>query len=281
MSANRYATLFLIFTFNFNNLFAQCYENDKAFFDDSQRGWFWGESCKKNIEKDNENKTVEELHTPIEAKYKISPKEVNIPWEIIDSLTRESVKQIEKETRDIAVTYPTYTNVLEHKKLQKYISDQAKEFMNQTINVTKQDFDMAQWVASHPVRSTTAINTEKEINTHKRIEIFQKYKNNMFVMAVTAKNCSFCEKQEPILKMLEEQYGVQYDTYDTDKFKDFAYAMKVERTPDMFLLFREYENDPKPKIVRIATGFHGLLDLVEAVVYGLKTIGKIKNEEVK
>jgi hypothetical protein len=67
----------------------------------------------------------------------------------------------------------------------------------------------------------------------------------------------------------------------TDKFKDFAYAMKVERTPDMFLLFREYENDPKPKIVRIATGFHGLLDLVEAVVYGLKTIGKIKNEEVK
>ena len=88
-------------------------------------------------------------------------------------------------------------------------------------------------------------------------------------------------KQEPILKMLEEQYGVQYDTYDTDKFKDFAYAMKVERTPDMFLLFREYENDPKPKIVRIATGFDGLLDLVEAVVYGLKTIGKIKNEEVK
>ena len=52
MSANRYATLFLIFTFNFNNLFAQCYENDKAFFDDSQRGWFWGESCKKNIKKD-------------------------------------------------------------------------------------------------------------------------------------------------------------------------------------------------------------------------------------
>ena len=49
----------------------------------------------------------------------------------------------------------------------------------------------------------------------------------------------------------------------------------------MFLLFREYENDPTPKIVRIATGFHGLLDLVEAVVYGLKTIGKIKNEEVK
>ena len=281
MSANRYATIFLILIFNLNSLFAQCYENDKAFFDDSQRGWFWGESCKKKLEKDDENKTVEELATPSEPKYKISPKEVNIPWEIIDSLTRESVKQIEKESRDIAVTYPTYTNVLEHKKLQKYISDRAKEFMNQTINVTKQDFDMAQWVASLPVRSTTAINTEKEINTQKRIEIFQKYKNNMIVMAVTAKNCSFCEKQKPILKMLEEQYGVQYDTYEIDKFKDFAYAMKVERTPDMFLLFREYENDPKPKIVRIATGFHGLLDLVEAVVYGLKTIGKIKNEEVK
>ena len=61
MSANRYATIFLILFFNINSLFAQCYENDKAFFDDSQRGWFWGESCKKKLEKKDENKTDEEI----------------------------------------------------------------------------------------------------------------------------------------------------------------------------------------------------------------------------
>jgi len=305
MPKNRYKNIVLSFSVIVSissSLYAiDCSKSDESYFESNKKGWFWGESCDKPKKKKDEEKPKEKQQkvddsnktTPVteevkptpekqpEKKYKLSPKEVNIPWDIINELTRDEVKKIEKEARDIAVTYPTYENVLEHKKLQKHISDGAKAFMNQTLNVTKQDFDMSQWVSSMPVRSAIAINTNNEINVKKRKSIFAKYRNNMILMVVTAKGCDFCEKQKPQLKNFEKEYGVQYELYDMAQFRDFAYSMKVERTPDIFLLFREHEADKSPKIVRIATGFHGVLDLADATVFGLKALKKISDKDVE
>ena len=199
MSKSRYSNYFLIaiaLAITTSSAFAvmdQCLDDDgKSYFDSQKKGWFWGEGCKKQFSKkleDNaskkqqshaEKKLSEDLNQT--KKYKISPKKVEIPWDIIDQITREEVKKIEKESRDIAVTYPTYENVLEHKKLQKYISDKAMDFTTQTLTVVKQDFDMAQWASSFKVRNQTQIEEASKEDISATKDIFEKYKNNMTIV---------------------------------------------------------------------------------------------------
>lgn len=80
----------------------------------------------------------------------------------------------------------------------------------------------------------------------------------------------------PLLKNFEEEFGVEFKEVDISKNKEFAINYKVERTPDLFLLYRDKSNEPL--LTRFGNGLHTIQDLKSGVLAGLYTFKKISKD---
>lgn len=171
---------------------------DDGYFNDGKKGWFWGEQVQekkedektpklpdltkvKNSDFNSENfKKVQEMLKKKDEldgsvivyngkEYKTVPTKTNVPFEILDSLHPEEISRLETETKNISVMYPTQENVLEYKKLQKYIAKKALGFTDTNFMVAKQDSEISNWVAETSMRNRVEIDAKRELDNERKM----------------------------------------------------------------------------------------------------------------
>lgn len=275
------------------------------YFEDSKRGWFWGE--KKEIEEkekkeqqivnlpnmnniknsqfnnDNLNKLQEELKKKDEMiitygdkQYKSIPTTTDVPWPILDKLHPDEIVALETQTKNIAVMYPSNENILEYKKLQHFISNKALGFTDSNYLITKKDPEISNWASSTSMKSRIEITTKRETETKEQISVIQKHKDKMIILVATLPTCPYCEKQIPLLQKFKNDYDVEYKEIDISKNKEFGIKYQVQKTPDLFLLYKN--NNGEPQMTRFGNGLHTIQDLRSGVLAGLYTFEKIPKE---
>lgn len=297
-SRNKIIVLSLITIINLN-------AND-SYFNDGKKGWFWGEEKAqekkdeqqlpsipdltkiKNSNFNDENfkkvqdmlKKKDELNDGVITyngkEYKTISTQTSVPWEILDTLHPEELGKIETETRNISISYPTNENVLEYKKLQHYIAKKALGFTDANYLVTRQDSEISNWVAETSMRNRVEIDAKREDNLNKGKEVLQEHKNNMIILVATSPTCPYCKKQMPLIDKFYKDYDVEYKEIDISKNKEFAMKYQVQKTPDLFLLYRDTNDEPL--LTRFGSGLHSLSDIKSGVLAGLVTFNKISKE---
>lgn len=279
MQYNKYKTYLLILLLS---LAVNIDAADKTYFEDSKRGWFWGEKIIKQKDKEKPKENIEKkiskqnivIHNGKE--YKTVEKTTNIPWDILDTLHPDEISNLETETKSISVMYPTTYNVTEYKKFQKYILDKATSFTDTSYFVTKQDPDISNWVSDKSMSSRMQISAKRNDLWDKQKKVIEKYKNDIIILVATLPTCSFCKEQIPLLKAFEEEFNVEYKEVDISTNSKFAINYQVQKTPDLFLLFRDEGN--KPLLTRFGNGLHTIQDLKAGVLASLYTFKKIPKD---
>lgn len=283
-----------------------------SYFDDGKRGWFWGEETpKEELQKPKENvipdlsklqnnsfsseslkKLQEELkkkenNNEVDenyvyyngSKYRTAPSETNIPWEILDTLHPDEIVKLETETKNISVVYPTMENVTEYKKLQKYLTNKALAFTDTNYLVTKTNGEIADWVSKTSMNSRVEIDAKRIESNNQVKESLATHKDRMIILVATSETCPYCKKQMPLLKEFHKKYDIEYKEIDIVKNKVFATKYQVKRTPDLFLLYKDDNNEPL--LTRFGSGLHTLPDIESGLVASLVTFNKLSKDYLK
>jgi len=276
MQYNKYKTYLLITIFLSYTLSLQAIE--KNYFDDSKRGWFWGEiKSVKEPKKKDEAITNDDNKILFNGKeYKSIPTQTSIPWNILDRLHPNEISNLETQTKNISIMYPTQENVLEYKRLQKYIASKAMGFTDTNYLVTKQNSEISNWVSDTSMASRLVISAKRTNLWKKQKDIIALHKKDMIILVATQATCPYCKQQMPLLKDFEDEFGVEFKEVDISTNKEFAIKYQIQRTPDLFLLYRD--KGDKPLLTRFGNGLHTIEDLKSGVLAGLYSFKKISKE---
>ena len=79
-----------------------------------------------------------------------------------------------------------------------------------------------------------------------------------------------------ICDVIRKEYGVEFKEIDISKNQEFAANYQVEKTPDLFLLYREKNNEPL--MTRFGNGLHTIQDLKDGVLASLYTFKKVPKD---
>ncbi len=286
--------------------------NASSYFDDGKRGWFWGEEApKEEKEKPKENvipdlskiqnnnfssESLKKIQDELKKKdqnnelnenviiyngksYKTAPLKTSVPWEILDTLHPDEISKLETETKNISVTYPTMENVTEYKKLQKYLTYKALAFTDTSYLVTKTDGEISEWASESSMNSRVKIDAKRMESNDKTSEALALHKDRMIILVATSETCSYCKKQIPLLKEFNKKYDIEYKEIDIVKNKIFATKYQVQRTPDLFLLYKDDNNEPL--LTRFGSGLQTLPDIESGLVASLVTFNKLSKDYLK
>lgn len=278
MQYNKHKTYLLVAYLLAFSLYAQAF--DKNYFEDSKRGWFWGETQPKEVldkkEEAKRDKKKEDTIIIDGKEYKTISNKTNVPWQALDKLHPDEISKLETETKNISVMYPTEENIVEYKKLQKYISDKAMGFTDTSYLVTKQNSEISNWVSDTSMSSRLVISAKRTDLWEKQKNIISEHKKDMIILVATLPTCSFCKQQMPLLKDFEKDYSVEFKEVDISVNKEFAKTYNIQRTPDLFLLYRDKGNEPL--LTRFGNGLHTIQDLKNGVLAGLYSFKKISKD---
>ena len=278
MQYNKHKTYLLVAYLLAFSLHAQAF--DKNYFEDSKRGWFWGEAQPKEVldkkEEAKRDKKKEDTIIIDGKEYKTISNKTNVPWQALDKLHPDEISKLETETKNISVMYPTEENIVEYKKLQKYISDKAMGFTDTSYLVTKQNSEISNWASDTSMSSRLVISAKRTDLWEKQKNIISEHKKDMIILVATLPTCSFCKQQMPLLKDFEKDYSVEFKEVDISINKEFAKTYNIQRTPDLFLLYRDKGNEPL--LTRFGNGLHTIQDLKNGVLAGLYSFKKISKD---
>lgn len=250
-------------------------EQKVDYFNKSKKGWFWGEEMiknkKNNIKEEKYNKNIIVYRN---KEYKTIPREVDIPWNFLDSLDPDEISKLENLSKKISIMYPTNKNVLEYKKIQKYLINKALVFTNANMLISKQNSLISNWVAKTSMRSPYEINAKRKNKLLKQREFLNSYKNKIIILVAIQKGCTICKKQVPILEKFKKSFDIGYKLIDIEKNTLFLRKYKVNKTPDLFLLLKNSNN--KASLIRFAIGLQTVSDIKSGVVSVLNSLVKNK-----
>jgi len=242
----------------------------KEFYKDSERGWFYKEVCEEEKKKKSSQK-----FTP-EKEYRIlNNTKVNIPWDKLDKLDPDEIYKIYKRTRKIAVMYPTRHNIKEFQKLNIWITNKSQKFMEEFVKVVRTDTELARYASSVP-SSTIARDTYLKATANFKKQILKKYRNRAGLVVVIKAGCPYCERQKQILKYFQIKTGWTYKLVDVNNAPNMVRKFGIARVPDIFLVLNR---NGKPVWIRVGTGLHSEPELEEIIIFGLYSLGEIKNSD--
>lgn len=239
----------------------------RDYYQDRERGWFWREVCVKE-EKKKEEKKKEERKT----EYKTIPNKVRIPWDKIDQLDPEEIAKLEKESRKIAIMYPTEENVREYYRLQRYILTKSREFAVQIGAVSRTEPALFQRPQYPVVREIWYEEKQKKMQ-----EVFTFYRNKAGIVAIGQRDCPYCIAFEPVLREFGGETGWQVRMVYMEDNPQLAINLGTQLTPDIFLVVNTGSGN---RWERIGSGFMPLDELKKSVLFGLYRLGELKDESL-
>lgn len=250
-----------------------CIEPDKGFRNNAPgRGWFWGQQVCEPVA-DNETVAAREMDKEEQQKeeWKILPKTANIPWEILDQLDPDEISQkIEPEAKKVAVMYPTEENIMNYRKLSRWIFDKAKTFTSADTQVRVENPSIAEYAITSPTSKV-----RRTINYLYREEnqaaVLRPYADRAKLVVYTRDNCKYCIAQKPLLQRFNQVFGWEIMERRLEDNPEEMIMLNIEYTPDIFIILNTHQG---VKYQRIATGLTQYTDLVKAVINGLRYAGE-------
>lgn len=264
-----FAFLFLLIGF----AIAQECKPSGMYYQDRARGWFWKEVCVKKEKKEKEEeKKREEKKEEKQAEYKTIPNKVKIPWDKIDQLDPEEIAKLEKESRKIAIMYPTEDNVREFYKLQRYILAKSREFAVQVGAVSRTEPALFQRPQYPIVREIWYEEKQKKIH-----DVLTRYRNKAGIVAIGQRDCSYCKVFEPVLREFARETGWQVKIIYMEDNPQIAINLGTQLIPDIFLVVNVGNNN---RWERIGSGYMPIEELRKSVLFGLYRLGELKDESL-
>ncbi|TDA67320.1 hypothetical protein E0765_03610 [Sulfuricurvum sp. IAE1] len=251
-----------------------CKPHSENFYGDSERGWFYSEApCTK---KDENTSVAKTPTTNTNKKYKLIPKVVEVPWDIIDQIDPEQIAEMERDAQKTALMYPTDHNVKQHRLLHKYVVKKSVAYAKAGDRLGRADTELAAWRSEIPLSAFARTASLKQAGD-KNNETLRKYSSMAGIVVITQRGCGYCEKQIPILEMLREQTGFTYKEVDMAQAPTAVINLGVATTPDMFLVLNK---NGVPRWHRVASGLNTLSEIKQAILIGLHSLGEIKDNTI-
>ena len=272
-----------ILTINFS-VFADLCRESESFFYDGHRGWFYGEYCEPKKDKPITEKKKKELNIAVkqlenvmedkkdkknEPELKFLPdKKVKIPWDILDELDPDTISEIEQRSRKIAIMHPTYENVKEYMYLQKYMTDKSWAY-SETFQVVTQTDPVLAGTGGAIESTKFARDVMFSVENEKQDEKLKSYARDKAGLVMFYKTgCPYCAQEKRMFDSLKEKYGFQYELINIDTNPALAQKFQVSTVPDMFIVFRDKNDEPVWR--RLGIGLHTLPELKEVIYFSIQ-----------
>ncbi len=228
-------------------------------YEDRERGWFFGEWCEKVKEKKEERKERRKV--------------VRVPWDRIDRMDWREIRKLIEEVKGQAVMNPTYENVREWKRLQLWMTKKSMDFMRMDMLVTVTSGDV--YVVN---RGSPYYNRERIRYINSRVdEILMKYRGKAGLVVFVDPVCQYCRLYEPIVRDFRRETGWDVMFVNVRKMPEVAMRLGVSVVPDTFVVLRK---GGEYLWQRAGTGAFTLNVLKRNVVMALWALREVSYEEV-
>lgn len=181
---------------------------------------------KKVIEKEDENKTK---------------KSVSIPKDL-DKLSADEINKIIKESKKIAVSFPTVQNIQKYIKLQNYAMKKSEKFMTKWQQALLKDSSLD---LSAPIAKGTFARNAATFQAASKREQF--WKDNIdkigIVVFFNTNETSINKAQNRVLYFIKKDYqNMAITTLFKQEHKNLSSKHGVKVTPDIFIVYKDEED---------------------------------------
>lgn len=225
---------------------------EHPFFEDEQRGWFWGEVFPLDEDVEPELEPEPSASIPAEPAEPAGPPPLSTAW-----LREEMPKAL-----DSAIDNPTAENIEYYLYLQKVSMNKSEEYAKAVQLATIQDP-----VLNENYRRPSAGFASRESDSLAAEQakiILSDLSKDTQIWFFFASNCPYCHKMLPVLDVLKHKYNLKTFAVSMDKKnipdapwgKTFkvdqgqAAQLGVKTTPSVFLVRAK----PEPQFLKISSG---------------------------
>jgi conjugal transfer pilus assembly protein TraF len=238
----------------------------RPYYFNHEEGWFWYIDPPKPEKPLKPKKTKEKLESEPKSQ-KIEPKGFRSGWP--EFHTAEDIHAYAKRLMDRAVMDPTPEKVKKYLVFQKYILSRSRLFTDVATRVIWDTPELDQ-AAEKPradiARTVLARVSQQDIN--RRLAKASRLGGVFFFFSSI---CPYCRLEAPILKRLEETYGIKVIPVSIDGGglpeyphpildNGIAAALNISVTPTLFF------GVPPKQMQRIANGFITMDELQERIL---------------
>lgn len=260
---------------SFAFLFSASVFASNPFFFDKERGWLWREEPVID-----EKEKIKEIPPPPASPSESKPEEMvelDVAW----------LKSNMERLMVAAINNPSHENLASFAYAQRLMLDTSSRFSSKMT-----EFMMLEDTLNESNRrplSQFAINSFKGEQRVSIRDVFDSVKQRSGIWFFFSSECEYCQKQVPVLRQLNAQYGIDILAISMDggvlpgmeKFEvvmDYNLAMSekfgVSSTPSLFMV-----DSKNMDVIAIAEGLQSLQEIEEKVMLLAKERGFVSDEE--
>ncbi|MBN8762162.1 MULTISPECIES: conjugal transfer protein TraF [unclassified Thiobacillus] len=204
---------------------------------------------------------------------KTDKKATDKPKPIKDMKTMEELQKELARLKDLAIMHPTQANVRSYLEAQTYVMDKSSLFADVARRVVwatpSVDYN------SRSPTATFAQLSKKDMRSAAQAQTLAELSRDFGLMFFFRSDCPYCHQQAPVLRLLEQQYGmpvmgVSMDGGGLPQFPDarrdngismiVSGGQGIQTVPALFLVHRETR-----QAVPIGTGALAIDEIVERI----------------
>jgi conjugal transfer pilus assembly protein TraF len=199
-------------------------EEEKRWYDDSKRGWFWYEEPEPDTEEDKESQTQDPRW----------PDMANFTTEQLWNMHPEDFQALLKLFLQKAVQTNSVEDVKAYTKMQDIARRKSAVFANVSTYVVQQtpQFNV---LAARPMNTPGKTARVRMQNDEVRNTLASSQRD--FALVVFGSNgCGYCERQNRILQYFQDRHGWEIKQINTDRNPELAERFNVTVTPTILLI---------------------------------------------
>lgn len=237
-------------------------KNDKVFYDDRQKGWYWYEAGKEGKETKTSTSTEYSATQPsIKGPLKYSYNEMWVMYP--DDFKAYSAKVTKR-----AVQFPTEENIKHFLEVMDVTRRKSAAF-TAAVNYVAQKDALYTRENTHPI-TAPGLKVMKDIRYHEIDSLIRNSRKEFALIMFTQPGCGFCIAQTDILSFFEETFGWPLRMVNIKENPAAGARFGVEQTPSIMLVHKETKD-----YLRISSG---VISLSKLKLRLYRSIRMMKNE---
>ena len=237
-------------------------KNDKVFYDDRQRGWYWYQVGKESKETKTSTSTeYSAIQPPSKRPSKYS---YNDMW----VMHPDDFKAYSAKVTKRAVQFPTEVNIKHFLEVMDVTRRKSAAF-TAAVNYVAQKNALYTREDTHPI-TAPGLTVMKDIRYQEIDTLIRNSRQEFALIMFTQPGCGFCNAQINILSFFEESYGWPLRMVNIKENPTAGARFGVEQTPSVILVHKDTKD-----YMRISSGVFSLSKL-KLRLY--RSIRMMKNE---
>lgn len=234
-------------------------ENDKAYYGDAKRGWWWYE--KIPLEKKDRDEKVEDGK-------KRSPRLSDYTMEELWNMYPDDFQAVLMAFQKKAVQVPSENNVREYYVVQDIARRKSLAFANVSAAVMQKYPDLSV-AADYPI-TAPGRNAEVSQRTDEIESRIRSAREEFALIYFSSAGCPYCAEEGSILSLFVEKYGWEIREIDIEREAAVSSVFGIETTPTLLLIYRGRADH-----ITVSAGVASLAEIEEKLYRGIRLL---KNE---